>query len=238
MSHASTFQFEMDAEIGSFQVHPNGKIRLSSVADFFQECSWRHADTAGFGKALIESGKMWVHSRMDFHCFDLPTWGQKVKVYTAGRGVERLFAYREFMIADENDQILALCMTSYLLLNMETKRLIRPELFLPCHLFKPSESPEWQAKKVKVDGELIGVEHLKVRYSDLDLNFHVNNTSYIRWVENLVKEKEFKKDNLLINFQAECLFGEEVEIKMFNKEGHIIFQGMVGDKLVFSAEAY
>lgn len=238
MSHAATFQYEKDFEIGSFQVHPSGKIRLSGVADLFQESSWGHADSADFGRNLLENGKMWVLSRMDFHCFDLPSWGDQVKVYTAGRGVEKLFAFREFMMTDEKDNILALCMTSYLLLNMESKRPIRPEQVLPPHLFDPLEKPEWQAAKVKVEGELIASEKLRVRYSDLDLYDHVNNTSYILWVENILKERKIEKDKFLINFQAECLLGEVVEIHLYQQEDRFIFQGLVGTKLVFLAEAY
>lgn len=238
MSHSARFQFEKDFEIGSFQVHPDGKIRLSCVGDLFQETSWGHADSADFGRNLLADNRMWVLSRMDFHCFNLPTWGQKVRVYTAGRGVERLFAFREFLMTDEKDQVLVQCMTSYLLLNIQSKRPVRPEVVLPGHLFNPLEKPEWQAAKVKVEGDLLASENLKVRYSDLDLNYHVNNTSYILWVENILKERKIHKDKFLINFQAECLLGDLVEIKLFKTEDRIIFQGLVGDKIVFLAQAY
>jgi acyl-ACP thioesterase len=238
MSHSSRFQFEKDFEIGSFQVHPDGKIRLSCLADLFQETSWRHADSADFGRNLLENKQMWVLSRMDFHCFNLPSWGHNVKIYTAGRGVETLFAFREFLIADENGNILAQCMTSYLLLNTESKRPMRPEAVLPSSLFDPLEKPEWQAAKVKVEGEFLATEQLKVRYSDLDLNYHVNNTSYIQWVENIIKERKISKDKFLINFQAECLLGDLVDINLFQMEDRFIFQGLIENKLVFLAEAY
>jgi acyl-ACP thioesterase len=238
MNHSVRFQFEKDFEIGSFQVHPDGKIRLSCLADLFQETSWGHADSADFGRNLLEKKQMWVLSRMDFHCFNLPSWGQKVKVYTAGRGVEKLFAFREFLMADESDNILAQCMTSYLLLNTESKRPMRPEVVLPSQLFDPLEKPEWQAAKVKVEGELLLTEKVKVRYSDLDLYDHVNNTSYIQWVENIIKERNISKNKFLINFQAECLLGDFVDINLFKNGDRFVFQGLIGDKVVFLAEAY
>ncbi|MEN2281095.1 acyl-ACP thioesterase domain-containing protein [Algoriphagus sp. SE2] len=238
MDLSERFQFEKDFEIGSFQVHPDGKIRLSCVGDLFQETSWRHADSADFGRNLIEENRMWVLSRMDFHCFNLPSWGQRVKVFTAGRGVEKLFAFREFLMTDEKGQVLVQCMTSYLLLNIQSKRPMRPEVVLPSHLFDPLEKPEWQAAKVKVEGELIASEQLKVRYSDLDLNNHVNNTSYILWVENILKERKINKNKFLINFQAECLLGDLVEINLFKTGNSYVFQGLIGEKLVFLAEAY
>ncbi|EAZ79617.1 acyl-[acyl-carrier-protein] thioesterase [Algoriphagus machipongonensis] len=238
MSHPSTFQYEKDFEIGSFQVHPDGKTRLSSVADLFQEISWRHADSADFGRNLFEENKMWVLSRMDFHCFEFPSWGDRVKVYTAGRGVEKLFAFREFLMTDLEGKVLVQCMTSYLLLNIDSKRPVRPETALPGHLFDPLEKPEWQSEKVEVGGELLFTESRKVRYSDLDLYDHVNNTSYIQWVENLLKEQNLSYSNLLINFQAECKQGDLVTLQVLEKEDSFVFEGKVEGKIVFLAEAY
>ena len=237
MSHSSSFQHEKDFEIGSFQVHPDGKIRLTSLADLFQETSWSHADSADFGRNLLENQQMWVLARLDFHCFDLPTWGQRVKVFTAGRGVEKLFAFREFLITDQDDKILAQCMSSYLLLNTESKRPMRPEVVLPAHLFDPLERPEWQPDKVKIQGELIAKELVRVRYSDLDLYDHVNNTSYILWVENILREKGIDFSQFLINFQAECRLGDLVELEMFQSQNEFLFQGKIGEKLVFLASA-
>jgi medium-chain acyl-[acyl-carrier-protein] hydrolase len=236
MSLPEDFQFSKDFEIGSFQVHPNGNIRLTSLGDLLQEIAWRHADSANFGRTLLESKQMWVLSRFEIKVSSFPKWGDQVTIFTGGRGSEKLFAFREFMVWDKNQKVIARAMSSWLLLHTETKKILRPELVLPVNLFDPSKKPDWQPGKILSKGDLIVTEEIRVRNSDLDLNHHVNNTSYIRWIENALAEQGWFPKEILINYLAECTAGEKVEISLF-KEGFSCFvSGKVADKSVFSAK--
>jgi acyl-ACP thioesterase len=123
------------------------------------------------------------------------------------------------------------------LLHTETKRQVRPEVVLPAHLFDPTEKPDWEPGKIRIKGEEICRETVKVRYSDLDLNNHVNNTSYILWVENILRENNFSTNELLINYQAECMLGDEVILSLWKKDEEMLLQGLVGEKLVLLARA-
>ena len=76
-----------------------------------------------------------------------------------------------------------------------------------------------------------------MRFSDLDLNNHVNNTSYVRWVENILRENGCDTPRFLINYLAECVMGDELEIHLFKNGDDFIVQGMVEDKQVFLAKA-
>jgi len=230
------FQFHKDFEVRSYQVHPSGKLSLTALADFFQEIAWRHADSADFGRNLTAQNQSWILSRIDIHCENLPSWGDSIKVYTAGRGVDKLFAFREFLVTNLSGDSLVSAMSSWVLMNMQSKRLLRPAQVLPANLFDLTEKPDSQPDKIRVEGELVCTEKLTVRYSDLDLNNHVNNASYIRWVENVLCENRFSKPNFLINYQAECLLGDEVEISLWENINEYIVQGLVNKKPVFIAK--
>lgn len=237
MSLGDSFQYSLPFQVGSYQVHPDGKISLTSLADFLQEIAWRHADSADFGRNLMESNLMWVLSRLDIRVKKSPTWGEKIQAFTAGRGADKLFAFREFLILDQNGEVLVRAMSSWLLLHTETKRPQRPEVVLPARLFDPTQKPDWQPEKIRILGEEIYQETLKVRYSDLDLNNHVNNTSYILWVENILRENNFQPNELLINYQAECILGDEVSLSLWVKDQEMLVQGLVGEKLVLLARS-
>lgn len=237
MSLNSSFQFHKDFEVRSYQVDPDGKLSLTALSNLFQEIAWRHADSADFGRNLQEQHLSWIMARMDIKCENLPSWGDSIKVYTAGRGVDKLFAFREFLITNFEGGILAQGMSSWVLMNLQTKRLLRPEKVLPAELFDPEEKPDWQPEKVKLEGEFLKSEKLKVRYSDLDLNNHVNNTSYVRWVENILRENGCDTPRFLINYLAECVMGDELDIHLLKSEDDFIVQGMVEEKQVFLAKA-
>lgn len=235
MSLPENFQFTKDFEVGSFQVHPNGKIRLTCLADLLQEIAWRHADSADFGRNLLESKQMWVLSRLEIKVEKFPKWGDRLQLFTGGRGAEKLFAFREFMVWDQDQQVVARAMSSWLLLHTETKRIQKPDLVLPPKLFDPANAPVWQPEKVGVKGELSAQEEIQVRQSDLDLYHHVNNTSYIRWVENFLADAGFFPSQISINYLSECLSGDRVVLSLFETETEKFIEGKVKDKAVFVA---
>jgi acyl-ACP thioesterase len=218
-------------------VLPDGNISLTSLADFLQEIAWRHAHSADFGRNLSELNLMGVLSRLDIRMQKSPKWGEEIHAFTAGRGADKLFAFRDFLILDANQEVLVSAMSSWLLLNTETKRPQRVETALPAHLFDPNQKPDWQPEKIKIEGREIYSELLKVRYSDLDLNNHVNNTSFVLWVENILRENNFAATQLLINYQAECVKGDEVKLSLWQTESGRIVQGTVDEKVVLLASA-
>ncbi|WP_425637453.1 acyl-[acyl-carrier-protein] thioesterase [Algoriphagus yeomjeoni] len=232
-----SFQFQKDFEVRSYQVDPEGKLSLTALSNLFQEIAWRHADSADFGRNLQDQNLSWILSRIEIKCENLPSWGDSIKVYTAGRGVDKLFAFREFLITNPSGDILAHAMSSWVLMNVVTKRIFRPENALPAELFDPKEKPAWQPEKIKLKGVLLKSEKLKVRHSDLDLNNHVNNTSYVQWVENVLRENGCHTLPFLINYLAECVLGDELDIHLYKQQNHYLVLGTIGDKQVFLAEA-
>lgn len=230
------FQFQKSFEVGSYQVHPSGHIGLCSLADLFQEIAWKHADSEDFGRTLLEEKQMWVLSRFEIQVSQFPSWGDQISLFTGGRGAARAFAFREFMVWNEREEVLARAMSSWLLVHTETKRILKPELVLPPQLFDPSKAPSWQPEKLQAIGQILATRELVVQYSDLDVYHHVNNTSYIRWVENLLAEKSLFPHNISINYLAECKEGETIFLTVSGEGGERFVEGRVGQKSVFLAK--
>lgn len=235
MSFPENFQFHKTFEIGSFQVNSIGQLRIRSLADILQEIAWKHADSGEFGRKLLENNQMWVLSRFEFRIKKMPVWGKRVEVFTGGRGVDKLFAFREFLVQDQDGNELARAMSSWLLVHSQTKRILRPEQVLPEGLFDPNLKPSWQPEKINLDGVLIAQESIRVRHSDLDLYNHVNNTSYIRWIEDMLGDQGLQTNSLKINYLAECVLGDEVNLSLFESSSHFYIKGEFGGKSMITA---
>jgi len=230
------FQFQKEFEIGSYQVHPSGYISFCSLADLLQEIAWKHADSEDFGRKLLDEKQMWLLSRFEIQVSQFPSWGDKVQLFTGGRGAARAFAFREFMVWNEQEEVVARAMSSWLLVHTETKRILKPELVLPPQLFDPSKAPIWQPEKLLALGPTLDTRELVVQYSDLDVYHHVNNTSYIRWVENLLAEKGVFPSNISINYLAECKEGQTVSLTLSGEGSARFVEGTVDHKSVFLAK--
>ncbi|OYX17723.1 MAG: hypothetical protein B7Z16_09780, partial [Algoriphagus sp. 32-45-6] len=98
--------------------------------------------------------------------------------------------------------------------------------------------PDWQPQKINVQGDLVATEHVHVRFSDLDLYHHVNNTSYIRWVENFAADRGVFPSNLSINYLSECVAGEVVGLQFFQSGSGNWISGQVNGKKVFLAHFF
>ncbi|MCS5490275.1 acyl-[acyl-carrier-protein] thioesterase [Algoriphagus limi] len=235
MSNPETFQFHHEFEIGSFQVNPSGNLRPKDLADLFQEVAWRHADSGDFGRNLQKENRMWVLSRLEIKVIQMPVWGQEVSVYTAGRGVEGLFAFREFLMVDSKGEELASGMSSWVLLDAETKRIVKPDSVLPPELFQINQKPDWIPEKHRIRDLGEKSFSIKVQPSDLDLQNHVNNTSYIRWIEDGIIEGSPGIQFLSINYLAECFLGDQLVIFQAAVDQGIQLVGKSEEKTVFSA---
>lgn len=231
----NTFQFEKEFEILSFQIDPNGTLRWAALADMLQEVAWKHADSRDFGQQLFEKGFMWVLSRFHIKVFEMPSWGEHIKIKTAGRGINKLFALREFEVENRQGKIIAKAMSAWLLLDIKSKRPQRPRQVLPFELFDDNPDVSSVPDKVNLDIELLTSKSFSVNYSDLDMNNHVNNVSYIRWIEDFCFEKEIQFNELLINYISEAVIGEEIEILFQKNEKETILVGNYKIRQVFAA---
>jgi len=236
MSLPENFQFEKSFEVGTFQVHPNGNLSLCALADLFQEIAWKHADSQGFGRNLLEQQLMWVLSRLEIKVSQFPCWGDSLRIFTGGRGQAGAFAFREFLVWDQHEEVLARAMSSWLLVHIEKKRILKPESVLPPFLFDPSVVPIWQPAKLEASGSLQANKFIQVQYSDLDLYNHVNHTSYIRWIENIAADSKLFPSQIAINYLAECKAGDQVELLLLGSDSSSFIQGKVEGKLVFEAQ--
>jgi acyl-ACP thioesterase len=236
MSLPENFQFEKSFEVGAFQVHPNGNLSLCSLADLLQEIAWKHADSQGFGRNLLEQQLMWALARLEIKVSQFPKWGDALRIFTAGRGQAGAFAFREFLVWNQQEEVVARAISSWLLVHTEKKRILKPESVLPSSLFNPQAAPDWQPSKLEASGPELAKEILLVQHSDLDLYNHVNHTSYIRWVENIAATRDIFPTSISVNYLTECKALDQVSLTLLGADSSPFIQGRVEGKLVFEAQ--
>jgi acyl-ACP thioesterase len=233
MSAKEPFQFEKSFEVLSFQIDPLGKLRLSALGDLLQEVAWKHADSRDFGKSLFDKGYIWVLSRMQIKIHKMPSWGDHIVVKTAGRGINKLFALREFLVENSKGDVIAESMTAWLLLDLHSKRPQRPNHVLPPELFSENADQDILPEKIEIPVDLELSSELTVMPFDLDMNNHVNNVSYIRWVEDFCINKGLAIKELLINYLSEAKVHDLISISALEQNQGFLLSGTCHQKPVF-----
>jgi acyl-ACP thioesterase len=155
------------------------------------------------------------------------------------------FVVREFEVSS-NGKVIGAATTSWLLLDMETRRPLKRGVAELEANFRTDYRLPFDAPKIELSQELVELTKFQVRNSDLDMNEHVNNTRYAQWVLDSIPldwHHRFQLHEYEVNFLAETRANDVITIQ--KKSGPIDergplwaeFQGLreADQKIVFSA---
>jgi medium-chain acyl-[acyl-carrier-protein] hydrolase len=209
--------WEDEYAISFYEVGTKKEAFLPVLWNFMQETAWHHAEHLRLGYSdLMEHQYFWVLSRLSIQMEEFPRWGDRIKVKTWLTGTGRLFALRQFSIADFKGKVIGTARSAWLVLDLKSRR---PQKIGPIfqhieHLFDglpPVEEPP------KISGPL----HPKmeksytVLYSDIDMHHHVNNTKYLEWILDsypFEMNQTHQIHSFEINFLGESSHGDEITI--------------------------
>jgi len=210
-------KYEESFLIGSFDTDLNGNAKLTSICNYLQEIAGKHIDTIHEGVNNLQKQNMtWVLSRLKIHISQFPRWKEKITIQTWATGTEGPFGNRDFIILNDERKTIAVASSSWLVIRTDTKTPVRPKRFvenLPNYNGKTVfKTP---LKKLKPKNEFDFKESIKIHYSDIDINQHVNNVKYIKWVIDACPMDKLTKNQiteLQINFLHESKLTAELNI--------------------------
>lgn len=211
-------------KVVSYDTDAKSRMKPSAFMNHAQEAANIHADILGFGyEDLMRNRVAWVLSRMHVKFYDYPKWRDEVLLSTWHKGPSRLFFLRDFLVTSQEGKALVAATTSWLILNIDTRRLMRDSGVEMEHGNYQEHAIEEPCPKVEIpknqEGEFV-CDH-KVSYSDVDVNEHTNNAMYSVWALDAVGY-EFMMENelseLFINFNHESKPGDIVSIYRYKTE--------------------
>ena len=229
--------FEYEKEITSIDVDFNLDMKLSSLFIYFQEIACLHAEKLGVGNdATIEKDLHWIITRFNLEINRMPKYGDKVIFKTYPGNNNNFFYYRHFIVADKKDNVLVKANSVWAVIDGKTRQVKRDPFngySLPiCSLEGELDNP---GKIRETATDYLFTK--KIRYSDIDLNTHLNNTRYIELIQDafdLEFYKTHKIKSFSINYNAEFKVGDEVSIYTSNSNP-VIVSGRKDDKEHFVA---
>ena len=204
-------------KITSGQCEPSGQLSLIHLLDMLQTAAGEHADILHFGiKDLNKGNDTWVLSRLRV---EIPHWPQKgdtVTLKTWPKGVDRLFAIRDFILSGSSGIILARAASYWLIVDRVTKR---PKI--PGNVFRDPIYPDLSAIDDKIDKipalqDILYRSTVKTTEKEVDINGHINNVWYAKWfIESLpdTTKKENSISSFEINYLSEVFANETLDIE-------------------------
>ena len=239
-------KYTKDLTIQCYETDASWRLKPASFMNLAQEAAGNHAVYLGFGyDDLIVSNTAWILSRVHVEFIDTPKWREDITLTTWHKGLNRLFFLRDFVLTDRNGRERVKATTSWLVLDLDTRRLVRDPKLMEEGTVCTDNAIETPADKVLMpkDVESVHVMDHTVAYSDVDMNGHANNAMYMQWAMDAVDYdiassrgvKEFT-----INFNHEIKPGSIVSLfKTRVEDGEclrVFVEGKVEDQSAFTVE--
>jgi acyl-ACP thioesterase len=205
-------------KICSYDVDATQRLTSVSLCRHFLEAAWNHAEALGVGFAhLGQQGKVWVLSRLRIEVDRHPVWGDAATLRTWPRSTVGAIARRDFEVVDEGGSVVAAGSSAWLVLDLASRR--------PQRLNRILSGLDGIAGRAALDRdpEKLGVPAVwdttvtvRVRYTDIDVNRHVNSSRYLGWILDAYPagfHEQHSLRSLEINYLAETVQDETVTIR-------------------------
>ena len=212
--------------VHSYEIDRDSRLSIVSAINFFQESAWRNAESLEVGfKDLASQNRLWVLSRLYVEMYRYPLWGDDIQLETWPKGMENLFALRDFRLKSaDGKELLGAGASAWLVIDGTTQRLLRVEQIcdlIPCY---PHSSLEHKLGKIALASTMTPQTRIIAGYTDVDVNNHVNNVSYLNWAVNYLPLENTKLTvrSAELNFLSEARLRSPVEILYGNDDAQTI----------------
>lgn len=202
--------YQENFKVAACQVDMNNRATASALCSFMQEAASVYCLNEGISiEDLKPAGLTWMLLKQ-YVIFDyLPPWNTVLTVKTWPRNITGLRALRDYSVTDSGGNSVARSVANWVLIDVDTRKLVKIDKVVK-HLKAVEESAVSSAHRIKIEKQTGRKSNVlfKAGYSDIDINHHVNNISYIRWCLDTIP-LNYQKENILNDFSVEYI--EEIE---------------------------
>ena len=178
---AKTFEYSMKIPFDMSDV--NGFIKIPQLILLSLQVSGMQSIELGMSDMYIleNYNLVWIITDYNMKIDRLTVFDEKITIETYAMSHNRLFCYRAFNIKDEAGNTIIEMVATFVLMDRDTRK-VHPVMSEITDAFD-SEFSKTMLRGPRFKELEGGVEQeYRVRFYDLDMNGHVNNSKYLDWV--------------------------------------------------------
>ena len=212
-----SIQIKMRVE--SYDVQPNGNIKISSLLKMLQKAAGDDVNTTPLNYfSLAEHGIAFVLTKMTLQIHkDIKLYDELI-ITSHPRQTRGASFPRDFII-NVGDETVAVARSMWVLLDLNKRTILRPSAIEPIGSLATTDNDMFEladVRRIVDENSLSRTNVLRVEYSHLDMNNHLNNTFYSDFIFNCIPQSVHESDKgmyLQINYKAEARLDDNLVIK-------------------------
>lgn len=235
--------YSFDSRVRYSEVDHNKTMNVSSIINYFQDCSNFQSDSLGVGiSEITKRSRVWIMSSWQLIVNRYPTLGEPITIGTWPYDHKGMYGYRNFILYDEKKEVAAVANSIWVLMDTNLNRPVRiTDEDYQAYQNEPAYQMEYAERKITVPKELTPLPPFAVMPSYIDVLNHVNNAQYIRMASDYVDENfhimqmraDYRKSALLgdIIYPSISKTRDCITVVLSDKDGHpyvnVAFHGTI-----------
>lgn len=220
--------------VSSHEIDFKHLLALQNIFGLLQDAAYKHVEARNIGWSdLHKNNQFWMIVKIILKIKRRPEWDEKIKIRTWTTGSDGINANRNWMIFDEKGDEIISGISKWLIVNEKSRKIQKMDKnFLDKHSF--SEMPfNYDLNKIpKIQAPEI-IASIRAKNSELDINHHINNTNYVKWVFDSEKLNFLSKNEpkeIEINFLKESKAGVEIKVGKKIASNNEMYYGIFNDR--------
>lgn len=212
--------YSFNSRVRYSEVDKNRKMDLTSIINYFQDCSMFQSEDIGLGlNYLADKKRVWLLNAWQIVVNRYPTLGEEITTSTWAYDFKSMYGYRNFMIKDSNGEVAAVANSVWVYLDTETYRPVKvSEDEVRGYLAEEKYSMSYAPRKIGIPKKLTKLTSFPVIRSNIDTNNHVNNGQYIKMAEEFLP-LGFQIKQMRAEYKMSAVLGDII-IPYISNEGN------------------
>jgi len=204
-------RYSFDSRIRFSETGEDGKLKITSLVNYFQDCSNFHSNSLNMGAdALREKNRVWLLSSWQIEVERLPQVEEEVIISTWAYDFKGFYGYRNYLMETTKGERLAYANTNWVYLDADKGTPLKVDMEeVEGYGMEEKLAMDYAPRKVAMPKNSITKETFKVELCDLDINHHVNNGRYIVMAERYLPAG-FKVKQLRAEYKNQATLGKIV----------------------------
>ncbi len=206
--------------------------RPGAILQAMQEIGGVHSSLLGAGRNELSVRNLaWVLSRIEVEMDRYPHIGDKITLETFPAPVRRWFFPRYYVVRDSREEEIGRAASLWVLLDLTSRRMVAPgdvAALMPDNSDLPA--PLGLPAPVTDVGGTLQTDDWYPRYTDMDVNGHVNNTRYIDWACDALGIDTMRSQELsrfTITYTMEIRPGQRIHTELHRLSDDFSYSGFV-----------
>ena len=207
----------------------NNEVNNKAILEYLENIACYHSDSLGYGiHRSDETQILWLLLDWKIKVIKRPKYGKNLNIHTWSRGFMKCYAFRDFEIYDEDNDLCVIATSKWLMLNKKTRKISKVEDEIGSKYDSESEKSvfENEIEKIDIPENYQSSISYQVKRKDIDVIGHMHNLYYLDLAYEALPEEIYNKrpfDEIRIMYKKEIKIGETVICKYANDgDRHIV----------------